>query len=36
VKIYPVLPPLKRSELGDLGGLYGAKSYLEQQTSDNS
>ncbi|TAL49010.1 ROK family protein [Patescibacteria group bacterium] len=30
VKIYPELPALRRSELGDLGGLYGALAYLKQ------
>jgi len=30
ITIYPELPKLVRSELGDLGGLYGALSYLKQ------
>ena len=29
VTIFPTLPVLKKSELGDLGGLYGALAYLE-------
>jgi predicted NBD/HSP70 family sugar kinase len=30
IKIYPDLPPLRKSELGDLGGLYGALAYLNK------
>lgn len=29
-KIFPTLPPLKHSELGDLGGLWGAMELLKQ------
>lgn len=29
LKIYPQIPPLKKSELGDFGGLYGSLAYLK-------
>lgn len=31
LNIFPVLPKIKKAELGDLGGLYGALEYLKQQ-----
>ena len=30
LKIFPELPEIKRAELGDLGGLYGAMELLRQ------
>lgn len=33
VKIFPNLPPIVRSELGDKSGLYGALEYLKQKLS---
>lgn len=30
LKIYPQLPEIKKAELGDVGGLHGALSYLKQ------
>jgi len=35
IKIYPEIPPLKKSKLGDLGGLYGALAYINQQSTTN-
>lgn len=29
LKIFPEIPPIKKSELGDFGGLYGALAYLK-------
>lgn len=29
LKIFPEVPPIKKSELGDFGGLYGALAYLK-------
>lgn len=31
LKIFPEIPELKKAELGDMGGLYGAMAYLRQQ-----
>lgn len=31
LNIFPVLPKIKKAELGDLGGLHGALAYLKQQ-----
>lgn len=31
LNIFPVLPKIKKAELGDLGGLHGALEYLKQQ-----
>ena len=31
LKIYTELPQIKKAELGDIGGLYGALEYLKQQ-----
>lgn len=33
VKIYPEIPVIKKAELGDHGGLYGALEYIKQQSS---
>ncbi len=30
MNIYPVLPDIKKAELGDIGGLYGALNYIHQ------
>lgn len=29
LKIFPTIPPIKKAELGDFGGLYGALAYLK-------
>lgn len=31
LKIYPEIPPIKKAELGDFGGLHGALAYLKNQ-----
>ncbi len=31
IKIFPELPTIKKAELGDFGGLYGAMTYLKSQ-----
>ncbi len=31
IKIFPELPTIKKAELGDFGGLYGATAYLKSQ-----
>ena len=33
LKIFPELPTIKKAELKDIGGLYGALEYLRQQTA---
>lgn len=34
LKIFPQIPPIKKAELGDFGGLYGALAYLKTQNSN--
>lgn len=36
LKIYPQLPPLKKAELGDIGGLYGALEYAKRKSSNDT
>lgn len=35
LKIYPELPVIRKAELGDFGGLYGALAYIKRETQNH-